>query len=84
MNPPRAVVIAVLALLLALTCRPADIRGQRKHQPRRPAQVVKVVKQRGFSWRDAGIGAAAVGFGVSVVAGGLLLVRAQRPRATTK
>jgi hypothetical protein len=46
-------------------------------------QIVKVVKKQGFSWRDAGIGAAAAGLGVAVVAaGGLLLMRPQRPRPT--
>lgn len=49
-------------------------------------QVVKIVKERGFSWRDAGIGAAAAGLGVALVAGGglLVLARVQRPRTTTK
>ena len=57
----------------------ADPRSTRA--PRRPVQIVKVVGKRGFSWRDAGIGAAAAGLVVAAgAAGGLLLVRTQRAR----
>ena len=78
----RAVALAVL-VLLSLACS-ASARAQvlAKRPPRRPVQVVKVVEERGFSWRDAGIGAAAAGLCVSVIAaGGLVHVRAHQPRA---
>lgn len=77
-----AVIIALLAFVVALLCPPSN-GGTPRKQPPRPAQVIKIVKQRGFSWRDAGIGAAAAGAGIAVItAAGLVLLRAQQPRAT--
>jgi hypothetical protein len=85
MNPRRAVTVAVLALVVAVLCAAARAASPPKHHPRRPVQVVKVVKERGFSWRDAGIGAAATGLVIALVAGGvLLLARAQPPRTRVK
>jgi hypothetical protein len=84
MHPRWAVVVAVLALFVVALSAPALSRVPPSHPPRRPIQVTKVVKERGFSWRDAGIGAAAAGLGVSAVAaGGLFFIRTQRPRTPT-
>jgi hypothetical protein len=78
-------VIVVLTLLGAILCGAGRAYPPQKGGPRHPVQVVKVVKKRGFSWRDAGIGAATVGIGITVVAGvGLLLTRTHEPRTTSK
>jgi hypothetical protein len=83
MRPRLAVVTAALTLLLAAASAPTHADPPATHEPHRPVQIVKVVKKQGFSWRDAGIGAAAAGFGVAVAAaGGLLLMRPERPRPT--
>jgi hypothetical protein len=83
MKPRPAIVIVVLALLAMVLLAPASVGVRERREPRRPVQVVKVVKERGFSWRDAGIGAAAAGLGISVVASsGLLLMRIRRPDKT--
>jgi len=81
MNRRTVVAAAILALLVTLSA-PARAYGLSKQHLRRPPQVVRVVKKRGFSWQDAGVGAAVVGLCVSMAAaGGLLLTRRQRPRA---
>ena len=68
--------IAALALLGTILCGAGRAYPPQRGELRHPVQVVKVVKKRGFSWRDAGIGAATVGIGITVVAGvGLLLAR---------
>jgi hypothetical protein len=83
MRPRLAVVTAALVLLVAALSAPTQADLPRKHEPHRPVQIVKVVRKRGFSWRDAGIGAAATGLGIAAVAaGGLLLVRTERLRPT--
>jgi hypothetical protein len=75
-------VFLVLALLVA---SPAAADVPPRHHLRRPVQVVKVVNRRSFSWRDAGIGAAAAGLGIAVASGGgLLLSRVHRPRTSIK
>ena len=84
MHRRTAVAVTILALLVTLSA-PAGAYGLSKQHLRRRPQVVKVVKKRGFSWQDAGVGAAVVGLGVSMAAaGGLLLTQRQRPRAPLK
>jgi hypothetical protein len=83
MGPRLAAVTSTLVLLVAALSAPTQAGVPGTHKPHRPVQIVKVVKKRGFSWRDAGIGAAAAGLGVAAVAaGGLLLTRIERPRPT--
>jgi hypothetical protein len=78
-----AATLAVMALLVGVLCTPARGRVPPQGRPRQPSQVVRVVKDRGFSWRDAGIGAAAAGIAVAVIAGGsLALLKAQRTAST--
>ena len=72
-------VIAALAFFFAALSQTARAQLPPKPHPPRAVQVVRVVEDRGFSWRDAGIGAAAAGFGIAAVAGGsLLILRALR------
>jgi hypothetical protein len=83
MGPLLLAFTAALVLLVAALSAPTRADLPRTYKPHRPVQIVKVVKKRGFNWRDAGIGAAAAGLAVAAVAaGGLLLTRAQRPRPT--
>jgi hypothetical protein len=81
---PRLSVVVMLALSITVLCTPARAAAPQQRKPRRPVQIVKVVHQRGFSWRDAGIGAAAAGLTVTALtAGSLLVMRLQRPPPKT-
>jgi hypothetical protein len=78
-----ALVATGVVLSAASLCGPAHADLRPTRAPRRPVQIVKVVGKRGFSWRDAGIGAAAAGLVVAAgAAGGLLLLRTQQARPT--
>jgi hypothetical protein len=84
MRPRLPVIVATLALLIAVSCTTARAAVPQDAKPRRPAQIVKVVHEQGFRWRDAGIGAAVAGLSVvGLTAGSLLLLRLQRPRPKT-
>jgi hypothetical protein len=79
MNVRAVIAITRLVVLTAALFVPSGSCVTRKGRPHRPVQVVKIVEERSFSWRDAGIGATGAGLGVSVVAGvGLLLTRTRR------
>jgi hypothetical protein len=80
---PRLSVVVMLALITVLST-PARAAVPQHRKPGRPVQIVKVVHERGFSWRDAGIGAAAAGLTITALTGGSLLVmRLQRPPPKT-
>ena len=75
----------LFVVLVLLVAPPAGADVPPRHYVRRPVQVVKVVNRRSFSWRDAGIGAAAAGLVIAVVSGGgLLLVQVHGSRTTSK
>jgi hypothetical protein len=75
--------VATGLVLSAASSAPARADPRSTRPPGRPVQIVKVIGKRGFSWRDAGIGAAAAGLVVAAgAAGGLLLARAPRGRPT--
>jgi hypothetical protein len=84
MRPPLAVIVATLALLITVLCTAARAAVPQNPKPRPPAQIVKIVHEQGFRWRDAGIGAAVAGLSiVGLTAGSLLLLRLQRPPPKT-
>lgn len=77
----QIVLVGVLAFVIGVLHVTLGASAPGRREPRRPVQVVRVVKDHGFSWRDAGIGAAAVGVSIAAIAGGsLVLLRGKRPR----
>jgi hypothetical protein len=83
MRQRLTVVTVVFVLVAANASAPACAGSPPRHVPRRPVQIVRVVKSRGFSWHDAGIAAAVVGLAVAAVAAtGLFVIRVRTPRPT--
>ena len=72
--------VATGLVLSAASSAPARADPRSTRPPGRPVQIVKVIGKRGFSWRDAGIGAAA-GFGAALVLSGSLALAGRRDRA---
>ena len=74
---PRAVQVIAATVLLWTASAPA-VAGDQAHE-REPRTIVVEVRDRGFEWTDAGIGALATLGLVAAGTGAWLLVRRGRP-----